>query len=239
MPTNIKGKSIIGQNILYAKYLNIDDKFYINRRRSYINKFINTEKFVDIKGDGYEYIISKMVSTFCKSQYSHQIFYIIENYGFMEAMRLYKKVNRRLFKASDIVIDNNSGAPDTTAYNIKVHNSDRRDYIELATPIITAWTKNLYSKYKINLILKELYEKYYTESGKQHRLDTYNKNLKKAIANKKAIIAKKVAVKKEKAKLKATDSGAEVSDSETDDDDDKVINIKVNSDSEDSEDSDS
>lgn len=223
MQTNNKTMFGNANPALYALYLNIDDKFYINRRRSYINKFINTEKFVAIRKEGYEYIISNMVSTFCKSQHSHQVFYILENYGFMEAMRLYKKVNRRLFKASDID-DNDLSTP----YNIKIHNSDRSDYIELAKPIITAWTKNLYSKYKMNLILKELYEKYYTDYGKQHRLDTYNKNLTKAIADKKARISKKVAW-----------------DSDVKDDEDsglcpdKVIRciVNVNSDSENSEDS--
>lgn len=212
----------------YGYYLNIDDKFYINRRREYIDKFINVEKFLGImNNDDYNYIINKMVSIFCKSQHTHQIHRIVDTYGYFEAMRLYKKVNRRLFKATEI-----DEKDDSVHHNIKVSKADRRDYIELGTPIIIAWTKNLYSIKKMNKILKNLYEKYYTEAGKEHRLNTYNKNFEKATAYKKAQQLKLEQFKQERKREKKDYS----SDSSDSSDSDFEYEIKVNSDSENSDD---
>lgn len=209
----------------YAYYLDIDDKIYINRRREYIDKFINVEKFLGImNNDDYNYIINEMVKFFCKSQHTHQIHTIVDTYGYFEAMRLYKKVNRRLFKATEI-----DEKDDSVHHNIKVSKADRRDYIELGTPIIIAWTKNLYSIKKMNNILKKLYEKYYTEAGKEHRLNTYNKNFKKATAYKKAQQLKLEQFKQER-KKNESDYSSDSSDS------DFEYEIKVNSDSENSDD---
>lgn len=81
-----------------------------------------------------------------------------------------------MFKATDI----DEKDTEHTHYR-KVCDADSKDSMELSTPIIMAWTKNLYLLKTMNDILKKQYEKYYSDEGRKQRALNYAKKYEKAL----------------------------------------------------------
>lgn len=104
--------------------------------------------FVKLTKKQYNHIVVEIADTYTHIDYEDRMVEMVECYGIFDAMRLYKKYNRRMFKLSE---------------------NEHKDYARLAVPIVVEFLKDNYSLNDFN----EMYE----ESFKTNQLERQINNM--------------------------------------------------------------